>query len=459
MRHGRLATCLGLVMDRGPRPFSPSVPGRRAAGRNRVRGAAVLALALLVAGALVGAPAACADPTYDNLVAKAHGLIVEAERWYRTGDPARGQDKALEALRLLESASALEPGDSQAAKFAVQACALLRDAERAKSWLGRYEAGTPYGERDPYLHYLRALVAALVEGQPQKALRNLDRMYSVNPRVGVEERDNLYFQAHLAYGGQLAKAARYEDAIHQFATAAMVARRGGKTRRVLEARGNVGVVYQMADRWIEAADVFTALIREDAENPVWHWQLGLALANQAKWEKALPPYRETIRLIEAGKGDPATVGLVQEVYLRLGNCLKNLAGSSPDEATKASRLAEAERNIRRFIELKPANALGYKWLGMLYKEELDKPYEALPHLAKAYELDPVCDDALRAMIQIYSVLDPPPSADPADREKDLAAWRARREALVKDNEDNKVAREAEREKRRDDAGSSDNGCN
>ena len=170
------------------------------------------------------------------------------------------------------------------------------------------------------------------------------------------------------------------------------------------------------------------MIKLEPKNPVWRWQLGLCLANQSKFTEAVPVYREVLRLMDAGHRPAGSANNLRQVRLRLGNCLRIVAQRETDPEEQRRIYAEAEREIRAYIKAAPKETIGHKWLGVLLFKDLEKPYEALPHLKRAFELDPICVDALKYMLQIHMHYDPPPEQlppdDPVAAEKARAAWKA-----------------------------------
>ena len=81
-------------------------------------------------------------------------------------------------------------------------------------------------------------------------------------------------------------------------------------------------------------------------------------------------------------------------------------------------------------------------MGTLLFDDLEKPYEALPFFEKAFELDEICVQPLRRIIQIRSRFPPPAGVEEADwrgpvkgLEKNLAEGVERRQKALKERRD------------------------
>jgi len=362
-----------------------------------------------------------------------------AETAYFKGDSAQAARHGKAAERLFLDVLDQEPRNLVAAMLGGQASVLAGDLTSATEWEQRYRRFTRRGEADPDLHYLHAFIHLLGTKRPTRALRSLRRMYSLDPGARPQERDNLWFKALNDYGRLLLEGEKYEDAITQFKSGARIARRQGNREREKLMKSNVGVSLMRADRFIEAARVYEGLIKADPMNPVWHWQYGLCLADQSKFIDAVPVYREVIRLMGI-VGVPTGMGSdLRQVHLRLGNCLRHVAQRlrGPEQQDKA--FVEAEAEIRLYIKQVPEDTAGHKWLGVLLFKDLDKRYEALPHLGKAFKLDEICVDALKYMLQIHMHHPPPPEQlpedDPKTAARNRAAWTAVIEVWTKNIEE------------------------
>ena len=390
--------------------------------------------AVLVASlaAAFGGPTALArggaSVVTQKLLEKGLAELVAAERAYMADDAAGARRHGKAAERLFLDALSQDTTNRTAAMLGGQAAVLAGDLNAATAWEKRFRALSPAGERDPELHYLHAFIHLIGTKRPERALRSLQRMYGLDPRSRPNERDALWFKALNDLGRKMLEAERYEDAIVQFKTGARIAKRQGQPSRERLMISNIGVALMRADRFIEAAELYEGLIKAEPKNPVWHWQLGLCLADQSRFGEAVPEYRTVIRLMEEGRVPGGSANSVAQVHLRLGNCLRHLAQRERDPAQKKRVFDEAEAAIRTYVKDNPDDTVGHKWLGVLLFKDLDKPYEALPHFEKAYKLDPDCIDSLKYMLQIHVHYDPPPEQlpedDPAAAAKARAAWTA-----------------------------------
>jgi tetratricopeptide (TPR) repeat protein len=225
--------------------------------------------------------------------------------------------------------------------------------------------------------------------------------------------------------------------------------------------GNSGIAMRRSDRFDEAEALFRALTERDPENPVWWWQLGLVYAEQSRFEDALPAYKRVVEQLEGRPvGGSEMDRELRLAWLRMGNSLRQVAAKPHNADKRAALLEKAEEAIRRFVAENPDSALGPKWMGVLLLESHGRPHDAEPWFRQAWELDRVCDDSLRYLIQIHEQHGPPPGPDgPRDPEAErraLEAWRAPVAAWRKDLEENEEKRKKERERREDRDGS--DGC-
>lgn len=431
-RQGRLGLVL-MILALSARPPMPSAEARGGAGRTAV---------------------------VRNLLEKGIRSLMEADRARRAKEPARAARHAKVAERYFLDVLSQDPDNIDAAMRGVQAAVFAGDLRGAARWEERYRFISRRGEADPDLHFLHAFVHLFGTQRPERALRSLQRMYSLDPRARSRERDNLWFEALDIFGHTLLAAGKYDLAIAQFKTGMRITRRQGNRARELLMISNVGVTLMRDGRFIEAADIYEALIKLQPKNPVWHWQLGLCFAAQSKFNAAVPVYREVMRLMAAGHVPAGGANDLRQVRLRLGNCLRIVAQRHRDPEEQQRIQTEAQAEIRAYIESAPQDSLGHKWLGVLLFKDLDKPYEALPHLKKAFQLDPICVDALKYMLQIHKHYDPPPEQlppdDPAAAEKARAAWRAVIEPWQRDIEEGEARRKKVQEERRKKTGKS--GC-
>lgn len=409
-------------------------------------------------GLALAAPLARADdPACTTWIRQANQTLAECERLSDAGDLVKSRNLADQALAQLERAQDLCPGSLDVCGQGVIAAVFAGDWPRARTWLERYAAATPYGERDPQLHYVRALVELRLLARPDLAARSLERMQGLAPGLHGSQRETLYYEALLQWGSQLAEREQYEEALRQFQTAALVARRSERPSKERRARANGAVTLIRARRYDEASRILERLRDEEPANPLWTYQLGQSYAFQFRYPEAAQAYRASLAALTTWSDRPETLAEVAKAHLRLGNCLRVMAGQ--DDANRASLLEEAERVLRAYIALAPQDPLGPKWLGVLLFEERDDPLGALALFERSFELDRACENTLRYMIRCHARAPGPPTPGgrpPTAEEQE--AWARRLSAWQKDLDDNAEARKAEIKARNAKTGDPEGGC-
>jgi tetratricopeptide (TPR) repeat protein len=377
------------------------------------------------------------------LLQQARQWVQEAERRYDQGDLPRAQAAAIQALPLAEKAFERCPGTSDAmdaCSMGVFASVFENDYAKGRLWLDRYASRTAYGERDPQLHFLRALVQARLVKRYDLALRSLEKMQAVEPRFEPRRRDLLYLDTLLLYGQALSRHDKFDEALRQFHTAALVARRLGIPLREQTARANAGITYRRDDRLRESAEIFRALHKEDPQNPIWSYQLGLTLAGLGQFLPAIEAYRDSLAKQKQVTLAPELRDEVARARLRLGNCLKLHALSLGTEE-RAKYLKEALETLKLYIQERPDDPLGHLYAGMLLYEEHRDFAAALGYFREAWRLDWKCENALRFLLNAHEQLPSPPKPGGAvPTAEEQAAWLAERAALAKDLEENSAKR-------------------
>ncbi len=385
-----------------------------------------------------------------QLLVKADQALARARSAWNAGDRAQARRYGKQAETLSQDVLRHAPRQRLAALLGGQAAVFAGDKAGARRWIERYRSLAPLGEGDPDLHFLRAFVDLLADENPARAIRSLQRMYGLNARVRPRARDNLWWIALSDLGRRFLEAGKPTEAARQFATGARIARRLGDRRKEMLMLGDLGTAYLRADRYIEAAEVYEGLATLEPRNPLWTWRLGMTLANESRFAEAIPVYRKVLALQAEGVEIPRShAAEMAELPLRLGNCLRHVAGAEPDAAKRERLLTEAEQQIRRYIAAKPKDFRGHKWLGVLMQDQREKPYEALASFQRAFGIDPMCEGVLRRMVQIHA-RHPAPKGTAAD------AWKATGERLRKDLEEGADRRETEMERRK--KAKADTGC-
>jgi tetratricopeptide (TPR) repeat protein len=374
-------------------------------------------------------PAACAQ-----LLRQAQDLLAEAEVQAQRGYRGKSEGIAQRGLQLVDRAASLCPGEREVPNLGVQLAVFARDPQRGVAYLQIYARSTPYGERDAQLHYLRGLVEVRLLGRPDLGMRSLERMQALTPGLLPTQRDSLYYEALMNYGGALALDGRHEEALKLQRAAESVAKRTGKVARARRARASVGITMSYAERFEEAAAIFLELEQQEPLNPIWPYQRGLMLAHMSRFDAAILAYRASLERQVGWQDEPDILKDLARARMRLGNCLRLKAGSLPRGPEREALEQEALRELKTYAEQQPKEAVGQLWVGIHYYE-VDRPLEALPWFERAFALDPDCERTLDYMIQAHMRAGVPvPPGQPLPPEAEMAAWQAKLAAWRKEKE-------------------------
>lgn len=419
-------------------------------------------LCTAVAAVLAGPwapPARADDAACLPLLEQAQGLLAEAEQASRFGQDAKAQGIAVRGLALLDRAGDLCPDNLDVAGRGVLLAAFAGNVDRGLHWLERYAALTRLGERDPRLHYLRAVLEVRLIGRPDQAVRSLERMQALEPGLHVEQRDLLYYEALLGHAAMLVVEDRHAEALRLQQAAEALARRAGKLARARRARALAGMTLAGDERFQEAADLFRALCAEDPQHPAWPYHLGLMLAQLFNYDEAIVLYRQSLRLQEGWNDRPEMLADLGRARLRLGNCLRLKAGRMAPGPEREALVREAQAELERFCTLWPRDALGPFWLGVLAYEEKDRPLEALAAFERAFALDPDCPTTLDYMLNAHARAGGPvPPDQPPASEAEMAAWQAKGEAWRTEQREGAKRRKAVIAERARKTGDPQGGC-
>lgn len=416
--------------------------------------------ALLLVVSLVPGLAAAEDGSCTALLNQASVVIAEAEKAFEKANTAQAVRRADDALQIVDRAFSLCPGNRDVCALGVLGAVYANKWDAGNQWLERYTALTPYGERDPQLHWLRALVEARLVRRPDLAIRSLERMQALAPFLFPAQRDTLYFESLLARGNQLKLAQQYDEALKHFQTAAMVGRRSGNLRRVRIARVNMAITYLQDGRHAEAAELWAGLRKEEPDNPIWSYQHGLVLANMTHFPEAIEAYRHSIAK-QPGFTAAAPDELVEirRARLRLGNCLKITSDAITDPVKKEQVLSEGQRELEQFVAENPKDPLGHLWLGILLYDLRRDFYGAIAAFKASFDLDPMCETALRYLLLAYKLAGGPRGAVPgAPTEAEVKAWNDALAAHEKDFDENHAKRKKVLDARVAQTGDVQGGC-
>lgn len=417
---------------------------------------------MLATGALaLGAarPAHADERACLPLLEQAQGLLAEAEQATRHGLDAKAQGIALRGLGLLDRAHQLCPDQIDVAGRGVLLSAFAGDVDRGLQWLDRYAQLSRLGERDPRLHYLRAVVEVRLIGRPDQGVRSLERMQALEPGLHAEQRDLLYYEALLGAAAQMVAESRHAEALRMQQSAEALARRTGKLARARRARALAGMTLAGDERHREAAELFRGLRAEEPANPAWAYQLGLMLAQLLNYDEAIECYRESLRLQQGWQDRPEVLADLGRARLRLGNCLRLKASRLAPGPEREALVLEAQQQLERFCAEWPKDPLGPFWLGVLAYEEKDRPLEALAHFERAYALDPDCATTLDYMVNAHARAGGPvPPDQPEPDAASMAAWNARGEAWRTEQREGAARRKAVLDERARKSGDPSGGC-
>lgn len=407
-------------------------------GRAPLRAAALGALLLTALLGRAPGPAWADDATIRNLLERGSASLEEAQRLYFRGEAPAAQTPATRAMLLFEQAEAQRRGDPEAVFLLIQAAVFAGDETAARRWLELYATRSAYRERDPNLHYARALVLLLLEGRSAAAVASLEEMHRVAPRLRERTRDTLYFAALSQEGQRLLQGKRPLEAVAVLRKAAQTALGLGDRRKLLVARSNVGIALHLGKQYEQARQVFQRLTEEEPQSSVWPFYLGWTLAELARYDEAVAAYERVTKGLEAGQVPANMLATLQEAWLHIGAAQRALAERAQDPAVRRSHAEKAHAALTAYAGRAPQDARGHFALGALRVEVLDRPYEALAPLETAHALDPVCDAALALLIAIAT--DHPAPEGVTD-------WSARRTAWEQDYATNREARARERKVR------------
>lgn len=424
-----------------PRPPPPSV----------LLVALLMALSGLSGLLLAPTTAAADDATYKRLMERATGILREAESLTAAGRTEAARAQARRAAALIGQADRLRPGDTAAAFLGVQAAVFAGDATAARQWIARYAKRTPYGERDPNLHYARAMTLLLLAGRPADAAKSLDRMAEVSRGSLTRPANVLRYRALTEWARSLADAGQGDEAVRQFRRASDVARRLGDPAREAAARANGAITLLESGRPKDAEALLTRLHAQHPANPVFAYHLGRSLRLLGRHDEAVRVLGEAAAAVDQGRVEARHAALLHRAHLERGIALRLQAEASPDPARRTSLREEGRLAFERYTVLEPRVAEGWHRLGRLLVEDLQRPLDAIAPLEQARTLDPVCDGALRLLLRIADRQGPPEGST-------AEAWAKRGKAWAKDLATNANEWAEARDQRRRRSRTGEDGC-
>ena len=163
----------------------------------------------------------------------------------------------------------------------------------------------------------------------------------------------------------------------------------------------------------EAVNSLQAALKNDPENGVAHYHLGLALDQQGNRGRAETEWREAVRLrpdlMEAQRA-LAAVSMSKKDWDALNQTASTIIQAQPMSAdgyalraiadVNRKQFPKAEEDINKAIEVAPQNPVGYVQMGNL--RQLQKQYpQAEKSYLKALDVDPANSDALNGLMTVY----------------------------------------------------------
>jgi len=287
---------------------------------------------------------------------------------------------------------------------------------------------------EPMVLFLRAAIDLYLLDQPARAVERLTQARARNKQFHPDEVRTLFFRAYITHSNVLARKEEYEKSIANALLAIEEVRADPTDKRRLEATRNLAQLYRFARRFSESQETWEALLKKNPKDAVYHYGFASVLADQYQFAAAVPEWVETIRLIEAGAGDPADLAMLSDARLRYGVCL--LHANRPDEGRK---------ELDDFAAKNPTDPKPHIYLARFYLEQMEDVVKALAEAERARAIDPWCEVTLKLLLQIYANIKPDP-----EKEKSI-------KALLEDEGEAK-ARKEEMERRRRSRRDQTDGC-
>ncbi len=297
-----------------------------------------------------------------------------------------------------------------------------READ-AQAAYGRLCSLAPLGAKDQRACYLRSI--HVIEFDPAHAAESVVTLRAIKaqaPTFMPEPVDRALFRALILFHFAQIEKGENDRAVDSCKEAIAVA--GKHSELVMEGKRALAYTFGNANRWFEAEKAWRELVDlSKGGMGVPRYHLAGALAVQSKMAEAEAEYTAVLDLVAKGREPAEDVPLLSESRLRRGNC-RRVLGKYP----------EALDDIETYLREVPTDYRAEYWLAVVLIDGFNKPAEAEPHLLKAYDAAPFCDNYLHLLVKLYEILAPDPAkAAPLRRKYDTEkdARTAERERRVK----------------------------
>lgn len=286
------------------------------------------------------------------------------------------QGNVEDALQLIQRAIEIEPTYALAHNNLGNAYLNLGRAEEA---MAEYQAAIAADLNYAMPHRNLALVYCLL-GQRDEAIAEYQKYFELAP---AETKD---YDAHYNLAVMLSEGGQEDEAIEQYEKALAI------NPQFAKAWNNLGLIYFSRGELEQAAQFYSKAVAADAEFAVARYNLGITLAAQGDYQRAIEEL-ETLRAQQPGLAQAVSnLGVLYTTVQRFDDAIgifEDLTATEADNPTlffnlglayeSQGRRAEAERALRRVIELEPPQSRR----ALRAQQELAAWQSAAPSAAKA----------------------------------------------------------------------------
>jgi tetratricopeptide (TPR) repeat protein len=413
-------------------------------------------------------------------------------------EPGPALDLARQAVEFLRRATDLCPRDAdyvfwlgRAHVFAKDVDGYLNAIRRLRQLAVAGDARTPFLEGEFHLRLGRRLDESIVHFERARRVQPefLPQQLSIllwNARVQYAAK--LVSQVRGAAEGA-AESGAFLEPIKQLRLAVLEA--GPSPFRRYAARRNLAQVLRLGSEYAESQKVWEGLVESHPQDPVVRYGLATVLADQLKFQEAVTQWEESLRLFEAGAAAQNEPTRPDDLRMRYGVTLRyagrladaraaleryvrdapgdgrgwsylgllerdhpftvvvsSLGRANADEVAKEAaavarvdvaaaraRLEGLPKAVTPGLGQEEADALAATLVRLGAQAEVEPSFDlAIRYLTRSIEVDPACEDPLKALIGVYVALEPDPEKaralearlnDPQDRRRREAVRRAR----------------------------------